>query len=130
MNPDQSRLEKLGLLLLALLSVLALGAIAILAIRAGTIDPNASALIGVIVTGLIAFGKDIVAAIRGYSMSAQLGKVTDQLAASGPATPPASPPPANVIEAAEDVAGAAQDRADQIGAAADNPPPPRANPKD
>lgn len=94
MNPDQSRLEKIGLLLLALLSVIALGAIAILAIRAGTIDPNASALIGVIVTGLIAFGKDIVAAIRGYSMSAQLGKVTDQLAASGPV--PTDPQPVTV----------------------------------
>lgn len=91
MSPDNNHLEKLALLALALLSIVSLGVIAIIALRAGSIDPNASALIGVIVTGLIAFSKDIIQAIRGYSMSAQLGKVTDQLAASGPIVDPATP---------------------------------------
>ena len=79
-----NNLEKLGLLALAGMSTAALAVIAVLALRAGTVDPNASTLIGVIAGGLIAIGKDIVQAIRGYAMSAQLGKVTDQLAASGP----------------------------------------------
>ncbi len=83
MNQD-NRMEKIALLILAALALGGLIWIALVAIRAGTIDPNASALIGVIVTGLIAFGKDIISAIRAYAMSAQLGKVTDQLAASAP----------------------------------------------
>ena len=81
---DDNGLEKLGLLLLAAGAVILLGWIGLNALEEGKIDPNASALIGVIVTGLIAFAKDVLQAIRGYSMSAQLGKVTDQLAASGP----------------------------------------------
>lgn len=81
---DSTFFEKLALLALAGVSIIALTWIAILALKSGSVDPNASALIGVIVTGLIAVGKDIVAAIRGYSMSAQLGKVTDQLAAAAP----------------------------------------------
>lgn len=85
MNHD-SKLEKMALLALAFVAICALAVIAVLALRAGSVDPNASALIGVIVTGLIAFSKDIVQAIRGYSMSAQLGKVTDQLAGSRPAS--------------------------------------------
>jgi hypothetical protein len=104
---DATDREKLGLLILAGLSVIALFVIAIFAIRQGQMDPNAATLVGVIVGGLIAFGKDIVAAIRGYSMSAQLGKVTDQLAASKPAEAvlgagPAGTPedPVNVQEAA------------------------------
>lgn len=92
MNNDNATLEKLALLVLAFIAIASLGIIAIIALRAGSVDPNASALIGVIVTGLIAFSKDIIQAIRGYSMSAQLGKVTDQLAASGPAQPLPSDP--------------------------------------
>lgn len=113
MTPESTRLEKLGLLLLALLALVALSWIALAALKTGKLDPNASALIGVIVTGLIAFSKDIIQAIRGYSMSAQLSKVTDQLAASGPVTD-AAPVPADAAEAANQVAGAAQDTADQI----------------
>lgn len=89
---DNSRLEKIGLLALAGASVGGLIWIAIDSLKANALDPNAATLLGAIVAGLIAFGKDIVAAIRGYSMSAQLGKVTDQLAASGPAQPLPSDP--------------------------------------
>lgn len=88
---DPNFFEKIALLLLAFGATASLAAIAVIALNSGTVDPNASALIGVIVTGLIAFGKDIIQAIRGYSMSAQLGKVTDQLAASGPANRPDEP---------------------------------------
>lgn len=96
--------EKLALLALAGLSIIALWWIAWSALRAGSVDPNASALIGVIVTGLIAVGKDIIQAIRGYSMSAQLSKVTDQLAAAAPVALPDTPTgapddPVSVIDA-------------------------------
>ena len=90
---DNTFFEKLALLSLAAISIIALSIIAVLALKSGSVDPNASALIGVIVTGLIAVGKDIVAAIRSYAMSAQLGKVTDQLAASGPVVPADSQEP-------------------------------------
>jgi len=98
---ENNKLEKIGLLVLATLSICILGWIGIAALRSGKIDPNASALIGVIVTGLIAFGKDIVSAIRAYAMSAQLGKVTDQLAASAP-TDPTVPQAVTVTNPADD----------------------------
>lgn len=76
--------EKLALLLLAGLCVVSLTWIAIKALNIGAVDSNAATLIGVIAAGLIAFGKDIVSAIRSYAMSAQLEKVTDQLSQSAP----------------------------------------------
>lgn len=95
MNSD-NRLEKIGLLILAALAIVTLAIISFKALSQDTVDPNAATMIGVIITGLIAFGKDIIQAIRGYAMSAQLGKVTDQLAASGPVADPANPQPVTV----------------------------------
>jgi hypothetical protein len=108
MNPQS---EKMGLLILAGLSIGALTAIAVLSLHAGQLDANAATVIGVIVGGLIAFGKDIIQALRGLSMSAQLSKVTDQLAASGPVVDPA---PADAKAAAQEVADASQDAADKV----------------
>lgn len=82
----ETRIEKIVLLTLAGLCIASLTLIAVLALRSKSVDANAATLIGVIAAGLIAFGKDIVQAIRSYAMSAQLGKVTDQLAASQPIT--------------------------------------------
>lgn len=110
---DSTATEKLALLGLAGGCIVALTWIALKALNIGNVDANASTLIGVIAAGLIAFGKDIVSAIRSYAMSAQLGKVTDQLAASGPVTE-AAPIPADAVEAAEQVAGAAADAKDRI----------------
>jgi hypothetical protein len=81
---SDTRHEKLALLMLAALTLIILGIVCVLIIRVGTVDANAVGLLGVIVAGLVAFLTAIVSAVRGYSMSAQLGKVTDQLAASGP----------------------------------------------
>mgnify|MGYP003387301186 CR=1 FL=1 len=81
---NETRLEKLLLIALAFVALIILGVIGVLALLHSTIDAVAASVVGVIVTGLIAFSKDIIAAVRGYSMSAQLGKVSDQLAASGP----------------------------------------------
>lgn len=108
--------EKLGMLVLAggaTTGLIWLG----LAAMHEHVDASAATLIGVIAGGLAASIKDIIAAIRGYSMSAQLSKVTDQLAASGPV--PASAPPGasgtvDAAAAADQVADAAVSEADKI----------------
>jgi hypothetical protein len=82
---DTSR-DKLGIFILAGITLVILGLISMRIIGSEKVDANAIGLLGVIVAGLIAFLTGAIAAVRGYSMSAQLGKVTDQLAASGPAT--------------------------------------------
>lgn len=109
---DSTRMEKMALLVLSGACIASLTWIALAALKTGTVDPNASTLIGVIAAGLIAFGKDIVGAIRSYAMSAQLGKVTDQLAASGPVIDQTTPQDA--VTAANAVADAAADEAAQI----------------
>lgn len=85
--------EKLGMLMLA---GAATGGLVWLGLAAmhEHVDASAATLIGVIAGGLAASTKDIIAAIRGYSMSAQLSKVTDQLAAS---TPQGDPQPVTVV---------------------------------
>lgn len=116
---DNTYTEKVALLVLAGGCIGSLTWIAIVALnKTGEVDSNAATLIGVIAAGLIAFGKDIVAAIRSYAMSAQLGKVTDQLAASGP-IPDLTTTPPDAQAAADQVAAAATDEADRI---ADNKP--------
>lgn len=110
---DSTFIEKMGLLTLAAFSILALSVIALMALRGdGTIDPNVAGLLGVIVGGLIAVSKDIIAAVRSYAMSAQLGKVTDQLAASGPVVD--ATVPADAAEGAQEAVDAAQVKADKI----------------
>lgn len=84
---DPNRVEKLALLGSLYLCIISLTAIALVGLRETEINSDAATLIGVIAGGLIAFAKDIVAAIRSYVMSAQLGKVTDQLAEAGPIPP-------------------------------------------
>lgn len=81
---SETRVEKLALLGLAGFNLVVLAIIAVMILRVGTLDANAAGMIGVIVTGLVALPTVVIQAIRGYSMSAQLGKVTDQLAASTP----------------------------------------------
>lgn len=81
---DQFRWEKLGLILLAAVATIAITWIALKALGLKTVDANGATLIGVAVGILGNVVKDIISAIRGYSMSKQLEKVTDQLAASGP----------------------------------------------
>lgn len=108
---DPARLEKLFLLAIAGGAVASLTWIALAALKTGSVDANGATLIGVVVGLLGATAKDIVSAIRGYSMSAQLGKVTDQLAASGPVTGSAAP---DAMAAADEVADAAVGAADAI----------------
>lgn len=91
---NDTKLEKLALLALAGLAIASLTGLGVGVIHAGKIDATTGTILGVIVGILGTFSKDIVQAIRGYSMSAQLGKVTDQLAASGPVPiEPLSPTP-------------------------------------
>lgn len=81
---DHAAREKMGLILVIALIVAALTWIASYSIG-HRIGADVATLVGVVVTGLVSFAKDLVSALRGLSMSAQLTKVTDQLAASSPA---------------------------------------------
>jgi hypothetical protein len=112
----ETKVEKLTLLALAGVCVISLTYIAYAALHTERLDPNAATLIGVIVGGLIAFAKDIVAAIRSYASSAQLEKATTQLAASSPANDNRPTATMDAKEAANATAEAAQDRADAITA--------------
>lgn len=91
--------EKIALLVLAGIAIVGLIVLAVATLRAHTIDPNASALIGVVATGLIAFAKDIVQAIRSYTTGDQMNRMSDQLAK---AAPPRDGPQAVVIEQPSD----------------------------
>lgn len=113
MKTDTSN-EKLALLILAGIALVALAWIALRSLQAGTVDANAATVLGVIVGGLIAIAKDIIAAIRGYSMSAQLSKVTDQLAASGPAVDPPPVATEDAVQGAQQATDAAQEATDQL----------------
>ncbi len=96
-------IEKFGLLTLAAIATVGLLCIAWFSLDNGTVDASMSALLGMIVTGLIALAKDIIQAIRGYQMNAQLGKVTDQLARSAPqVTDPTVPQEVVVTNPQED----------------------------
>lgn len=88
---EHTRLDRLGLLLVAGACIVALTWISIRALGTDKLDPNAATLLGAIVAGLIATAGACLQAIRGYSMSAQLGKVTDQLARAGPVPAPDAP---------------------------------------
>lgn len=105
--------DRVGLLGLAVLIVIGLVLIGIIAL-VKKLTPEAATLVGVIVTGLVAWGKDIIAAIRGYSMSAQLSKVTDQLAASGPVANDNTVVPKDAVEGARQAADAATTTADNL----------------
>jgi hypothetical protein len=93
---ESNDLDKAGLLAVTFACIVALTWISIKALGSDKLDPNASTLLGAIVAGLIATAGACIQAIRGYSMSAQLGKVTDQLAAAGPIVDPEKPQPVAV----------------------------------
>lgn len=99
---ESTHFEKLALLALAGIAIIALAAIGIIALEGGKVDPNSSAILGSIITGLAATITTIISAVRAYSMSAQLGKVTDQLAASGPLVDPSIVQPVNVVNPPSD----------------------------
>jgi hypothetical protein len=104
--------EKIGLLLLAAAAVIGVILLAALTLHIHGVDPNAAGLVGVVVGGLVAFAKDIIAALRSYSTAAQMNRMSDQLASAAPVTTQDSPQDAK--EAARQTADAADDKATQI----------------
>lgn len=110
-KPDFAQVEKVGLLGITLACIGALTWISVKALGSDTLDPNASTLLGAIVAGMIATAGACIQALRGFAMSAQLGKVTDQLAAAAPVPPPASD---GASAAANEVADAAVNRAEDF----------------
>jgi hypothetical protein len=109
---DPIQFDKTGLIGIAAIAVISLCGIAVYSIYHG-LNSEAATLVGVIVTGLAALTKDIVAALRGYSMAAQLGKVTDQLAASQPSAS-IEPVPQDAVDGAQAATDAAQAKHDEL----------------
>lgn len=105
--------DKLGLFLLAALVVMVLGVIVVGVYWTRGVPDKGDVLLGGISTGLILFLRDLVNAVRSSWEEVTRGKVTEQLAQSGPA-PDNTPPPKDVVEAAQDTADAAQTKADKI----------------
>lgn len=103
--------DKIGLFTLAALVVMVLGVIVVGTYWTRTVPDKGDVLLGGISTGLILFLRDLVAAVRAGWEEVTRGKVNEQLANSGPSQ---TPPPADVMEAANAVAGAAVEEADQI----------------
>lgn len=112
-----NRRDKVGLFMLAGLSIGLIGAIAILSFFKG-LPRDAETLLGMVVTGLLLFARDIIASIRQAWQDVQMGKMGDQLANSTP-IPANDSVPAGVEEAAEQVAEAAADEAAIITGASD-----------
>lgn len=89
---DNSSQEKKWLLQICAGCIIGLVILGVLAITHG-VDATGATILGVIVGALATFGKDIVAAVRSYSMAASLARVTDQVANAGPPVGSAPPPP-------------------------------------
>ncbi len=103
MNPQATTLEKIVLLVLTGICVVALTLIAMYALKGGKVDPNTATLVGVIVTALSGTATLTINTIRSYATSAQLTRATDQLAGSKPIDEkPIVPPGAIVTAAAKD----------------------------
>lgn len=107
------RSDKLALFILAGLVVSVLGGVVLGVFYRETVPDKGDVLLGGITTGLILFLRDLVNAVRSSWEEVTRGKITDQLANSGPAID-AAPPPTNAVEAAQDVADAGQTKADKI----------------
>lgn len=105
------QLDKLGLFVLAALVVVVLGLIVAGTYWTRGVPEKGDVLLGGIATGLILFLRDLVAAVRAGWEEVTRSKVNEQLAQSGPPKPK---PPTDAQEAAEDVADAAVERADEI----------------
>ena len=82
-DPEHSR-DKLGLFVLAGLVVMVLGGVVMGVFYRQTVPDKGDVLLGGVVTGLILFLRDLVTAVRGSWEEVNRGKVTEQLAASGP----------------------------------------------
>lgn len=108
---NEHSLDKLGLFILAGLAIAVLGGIVYGSFYKGVPD-GSDALLGGIATGVLLFARDVIQAIRGAWGEATMGKMSDQLGKSQPVD--GGPVPADAAAAADQVADAAVERADEI----------------
>lgn len=80
----EHRSDKLALFVLAGLVVLVLGGVVLGVFWRATVPDKGDVLLGGITTGLILFLRDLVNAVRSSWEEVTRGKITDQLANSGP----------------------------------------------
>lgn len=114
--------DKLGVFILCGMALGIIGGISFGAIQQ-RIPSDSQTLLGVIVGGIMIFARECLVVIRQFWADAKNAKLTDQLAAAGPPREPIiADAPADVVEAAQDTADAAQAKADKI-AQAEGPKP-------
>lgn len=102
--------DKVGLFCLAALVVAVLGVIVIGTYWTRTVPDKGDVLLGGIATGLILFLRDLVQAVRAGWEEVTKGRVNEQLSRSTPV----AVAPQNAQDAAEQVADAAVERAEEF----------------
>jgi hypothetical protein len=110
----EHRTDKLGLFMLAGLVVLVLGSIVVGTYWTQGVPDKGDVLLGGIATGLILFLRDLVNAIRSSWEEVTRGKTLASLANAGPPASESGPVPKNAQDAADQVADAAVEKADQF----------------
>jgi hypothetical protein len=105
--------DKLGVFILCGIALAIIGGISWGAI-AQRIPSDSQTLLGVIVGGIMIFARECLVVIRQFWADAKTAKLTDQLAAAGPPRETIIEAPADAVEAAQVVADAAQERADEV----------------
>jgi hypothetical protein len=103
--------DKLGLFSLAGLVLAIVGGIVFGLFHNKGLPDGSDGLLGTIIAGLLLFARDLVAAVRAGWEEVTRGKVNEQLAAKPGDLPPA---PEDARQAANQVAGAADDAARHI----------------
>lgn len=106
----EHRSDKLALFVLAGLVVAVLAGVVFGVFWRSAVPDKGDVLLGGITTGLILFLRDLVNAVRSSWEEVTRGRITDQLAAAGPA----NEAPKDAVDAAGAVADAATGKADQI----------------
>jgi hypothetical protein len=108
------QLDKLGVFILCGIALSIIGGISWGAIQQ-RIPNDSQTLLGVIVGGIMIFARECLVVIRQFWSDAKTAKLTDALANAGPPlTPILDEVPADAQEAADQVAGAAEDEAAKI----------------
>lgn len=110
-DPEHTK-DKFGLFALAGLVVIVLGGVVVGTFVTQGVPDKGDVLLGGIATGLILFLRDLVSAVRSSWEEVTRGKTLETVANSAPVD--SSTTPADAVEAAEEVAHAAEDKADEI----------------
>jgi high-affinity Fe2+/Pb2+ permease len=111
MTCKSAQREKIWLLAITGLAIALLGGIAIYALsKSENVNSESATLVGVVVAGLGAFAKDAIGAVRAFWQDDRMGKMTDQIAASAPASLSDAPQEVKVVNPPDDPANVTEAR--------------------